>query len=71
MFGPSYPERRRISVTTRSNDTYRGVLWEKTREYLLLKSAQQMYHDAPPRTVDGDLLIFRENVELVQVFGGD
>jgi hypothetical protein len=57
-------------VTTRSNDTYRGVLWEKARDYLVLKGAVQMFNDAPGRTVDGDLLIFRENVELIQVFGG-
>ena len=66
-FGPRYPERRRVVVNTTNDESFRGVLWETTGEYLLLKSAELLREHAEPVSVDGEVLIYRPQVLWLQV----
>lgn len=69
LFGPSYPERRTVIVNMLGDDTQaiRGVLWETTREHLVLKGAELLADKMTPTKLDGDLVVFKSRVAWLQV----
>lgn len=55
-------------VHTKAKDAYRGLLWERTGGYLVLKKAELLRTDGLPVPMDGELMIYREDVDVIQVF---
>lgn len=72
-FGPTWPERRRVVVSTTEGTDFRGMLWTRGRDYLHLKSAEMVKDRggirATPLSIDGDVILFREKVLVIQVLG--
>lgn len=67
---PRYPERRRVVVSTFGPHDFSGVLWESRADFLVLKQVKMHGKGEQPKELDGDVVIYREQVELVQVLGG-
>lgn len=66
---PAWPYRQSVLVNTLSDQTFRGVLWEKSGEFLVLKSTEMAKNRAEWIRIDGDVVIPRESVEFIQVLG--
>jgi len=64
-----YPERRQVYVTTKTDKTFAGLLWRKGRDYLVLKQATLMARDGTRTSMDGEVVIERVNVDVMQVLG--
>lgn len=65
-----YPVRREVIVNTRSGEDFRGVLWRATSGYLILRNAQLLRAREAPLPMDAEVVVPRENVKFLQVFGG-
>ena len=65
-----YPVLRTVLVNTKSGNTFRGVLFMQRRRYLVLKQAQMLRRDKEPLAMDGELLVYAENVDFLQVVSG-
>lgn len=62
-----WPVRGRVIVNRKSGQgDLRGVLWEVTETYLLLRQAE-LVGAGDPRPIDGEVLIERDEVEFVQI----
>lgn len=72
LFGPAYPEKRTVIVNfvDDPSQAMKGVLWETTREHLVLKDAQLLANKMTPTKVDGDVVIYRNRVAWLQVLAG-
>ena len=64
---PSYPVLKRVIVNTRTERAFRGVLWQRRREYLVLKDAELLKGKGETVPMDGEVLIERANVDWIQV----
>lgn len=64
-----YPFVRRVIVTTKTDRTFRGLLWEQRRGFLVLREAEALKDRGAVVPVDGELVIERENVDFIQVIG--
>ena len=62
----SYPFLRQVIVNLKGGDSFRGVLWRKRRDYLVLRQVT-MRRGGKAITVDGEILVFRPEVSFVQV----
>lgn len=62
-----YPVLRRVMVTTKTDQTFRGVLWRRRGAYLILRQAQLLKPKAEPVEMAGEVLIDRANVDFTQV----
>ncbi len=68
LFEP-YPALRTILVTTRTDRTFRGVLWARRRGYLVLRQAELLRPRGETVPMAGEILIESANVDFVQVVG--
>lgn len=65
-----YPIRRKILINTKTDRTFRGILWKTTGRYLVLKNAEVLLEKNQSRmTMDGEVVIERSNVDFIQVIG--
>ena len=62
-----YPVLKTVLVNTRTGNTFRGVLWRKRRRFLVLKQAQMLRRDKEPMAIDGEVIVYAENVDFLQV----
>ena len=62
-----YPVLKRVIVNTRTERAFRGVLWQRKREYLVLKDAELLKGKGETVPMDGEVLIERANVDWIQV----
>lgn len=67
LFGTPYPFARRVIVNTKEGRAFRGVLWQRRADYLVLREASIKNPGADPIPVDGEVLIFRPDVSFIQV----
>lgn len=65
--GNSYPYRETVIVNLKSGKAFRGVLWERTGGFLVLKNAQMLQRGGAPLALDGDTLVPFVDVEFMQV----
>jgi small nuclear ribonucleoprotein (snRNP)-like protein len=63
----TYPELKRVIVNTKTDRAFRGLLWEKRRELLVLRSAEMIKPGGEVIKVDGEVVILKENVDFIQV----
>lgn len=60
---------RQVIVNTKSDQAFRGVLWRRRGGYLVLRQAVMLRGRGETTPVDGEVLIYRENVDFIQVVG--
>ena len=65
--GHGYPYRETVIVNLKSGKAFRGVLWQRTSGYLVLKQAELLRPGVNPTPVDGDTLVPSGDVEFLQV----
>jgi len=63
----TYPALRAVIVNTKSDRTFRGVLWRRRRGYLVLRNAELLQGRGDPVPVDGEVVVPAENVDFIQV----
>lgn len=61
--------RRRVLVNLRSGRAITGTLWVRRGRTLVLKSAELLEPGAAPVSMDGDVILDRDQVEFVQAAG--
>jgi len=66
-FRDSYPTLRKVIVNTKTDKAFRGVLWERRGEYLVLRNAELLKPKGETAPVDGEVAIDAANVDFVQV----
>lgn len=69
LWGPRYPCLRRVVVTTKTDRSFRGVLWERRGGYLVLRQAELLKGRGEVVALEGELAIDERNVDFVQVVG--
>ena len=62
-----YPVLRRVIVSTKTDKSFRGVLWQRRRGYLVLRKAQLLKGRGEVVPMDGEILILSENIDFLQV----
>jgi small nuclear ribonucleoprotein (snRNP)-like protein len=62
-----YPTLRRVIVTTKTERSFRGVLWARKGGYLVLRNAEMLRAKGERVPVDGELVIEAANVDFMQV----
>lgn len=65
-FAPSYPVRQTVIVNLTTGKAFRGVLWQRTREHLVLRNAE-LHEHGKTMPIDGEIVIERGKVDFVQV----
>lgn len=66
---PGYPYRHMVFVNMKSGRSFRGVLWQRTSGFLVLKHAQIVGRgpEGGLMPVDGEVLVPFGDVEFMQV----
>lgn len=64
---PGYPFREAVIVNLKSGKAFRGVLWQRTGGFLVLKQAVILRSREAPVPVDGEVLVPFADVEFMQV----
>ena len=67
LFGPRYPELRRVIVNTRSGRTFQGVLAIRRRDYVVLRVAKMVAEAGQVVPLDGEVMIEAANLDFMQV----
>jgi small nuclear ribonucleoprotein (snRNP)-like protein len=61
------PTLREVIVNTKTDKAFRGVLWQRTRGYLVLRNVSLLRAREAPLAVDGEVVIDAANVDFIQV----
>lgn len=62
-----YPEVRRVVVNLKSDRAFRGVLWRRRRDYLVLRDVEILKPGGGTLRMDGEVVVMAENVDFIQV----
>lgn len=62
-----YPYRETVIVNLKSGRAFRGVLWQRTGGFVVLKRAELLKERQAPVPVDGEVLVPFGDVEFMQV----
>ena len=62
-----YPTLRRVIVTTKTERSFRGVLWAWKGGYLVLRQAEMLRAKGETLPLPGEVLIDAANVDYMQV----
>jgi hypothetical protein len=62
-----YPFARRVILTTKKGESFRGILWGRSGDFYILKQAEQLRERANPLSIDGEFVTERWNVDYMQV----
>ena len=66
-FPRRYPTLQRVIVNTKTDRSFRGVLWRQRGGYLVLRNAELLKPRGETARMDGEVVIGRGNVDFVQV----
>ena len=67
LTGEPYPVLKAVILNTKTGRAFRGVLWQKRRDYLVLKDAELLQGKGETTRIDGELIVDRQNVDFMQV----
>lgn len=70
LFPPPYPERQKVVVTTKQDESFRGILWKRRRDYLVLRSVEILHGRETPVPVAGEFMFLMTEVQYIQVLYG-
>lgn len=62
-----YPTLRQVIVNTKTDRAFRGVVWKRTRGYLVLRNVEMLRAKGETTPMDGEVLIESSNVDFIQV----
>ena len=62
-----YPVLQRVIVNTKTDRTFRGVLWRRRGGYLVLRNAELLKGRGEIVPLDGEVVIPSANVDFMQV----
>lgn len=62
-----YPEKHLVIVNTKTDKTFRGILWKRRFGYLILRQAELLKSGNEAVAMDGEVFIYRTDVDFVQV----
>jgi small nuclear ribonucleoprotein (snRNP)-like protein len=62
-----YPTLRQIIVNTKTDRAFRGVLWQRRHDYLVLRNAELLKAKDETVPMDGEVVIESSNVDFIQV----
>ncbi len=62
-----YPVKQQVIVNTKTDKSFKGLLWQKTSDYLILRGARMLRGRDTPIALDGELVIYRDNVDFLQM----
>jgi len=70
-----YPELRQCVISLRSGTCFRGVIWKRTSDYLIVKNVEithergeiQKTKDGKFPRVDGEVFVGTNHIDFVQV----
>ena len=65
----NYPEVRQVVVNLKSDKALKGVLYKRNYDYIILKQAV-LIENAQTKPVDGEVMVFTNEIEFVQVLYG-
>ena len=54
-------------MNTKTDRAFRGILWRKTRGFLVLKNGELLKTKGEVTPIDGELVIPAANVDFIQV----
>lgn len=72
LFGPRYPEVRRVIINLKSGTALKGLLYKHLDQYIVLREAV-LYQATgkpvgqAPAAVDGEVLVRQADVDFIQV----
>jgi len=67
LTGEPYPVLKRVIVNTKTQFAFRGVLWQKRGDYLVLRDAEMLKSRNETAEIVGELIIDSQNVDFMQV----
>jgi len=67
MFGKQYPCLRNVVVNTKTDRAFRGVLWDRQGDYLVLRNTEMLRGRGEVTPMDGDVVIDKDNIDFIQV----
>lgn len=67
LFGPAYPVLQQVIINTKTDRAFRGVLWDRKGEYLVLRNAEMLKAKGEVTEIDGEVVIAQSNVDFMQV----
>jgi small nuclear ribonucleoprotein (snRNP)-like protein len=67
LIGEPYPVLKTVIVNTKTDRAFRGVLWQKRGDYLVLRDAELLKGKGETVHIDGEVVIERQNVDFLQV----
>ena len=56
---------RQVIVNTKTDKAFRGVIWKKTKDCIVLKNAEWLSVDGAMK-IDGELIIFISEIDFIQ-----
>lgn len=62
-----YPELKNVVVNLKTGTVFRGVLWRKRGDYLVLRNAEMLRSKNEKIPVDGEVVLDARNVDFIQV----
>lgn len=66
-FGARYPYRETMIVNLKSGRSFRGVLWQRTAGFLVLKQAVMLRPREAALPIDGECLVPFGDIEFMQI----
>ena len=67
LFGKSYPCLRQVVVNTKTDRAFRGVLWDRQGDYLVLRNTEMLRGRGEVTPMDGEVVIDKDNIDFIQV----
>ena len=64
-----YPQVREVIVNTKTDKSFRGVLWSRRRGYIVLRNVSMLQPRGDAIKMDGEVMIESANVDFIQVVG--
>lgn len=64
-----YPVRKRVIINTKSDKTFRGIIWKHNSQFVILKNVELLHSSKQATPVDGEVIIYRTDIDFIQVIG--
>lgn len=66
-FVDGYPTLRQVIVNLKDSSSFRGVLWQQRRGYVVLRNAELLKGRGEVVHMDGEIVVATDNVAFLQV----